>query len=101
MEAIIIILVILILILLFKRTFSSAIYAIVIVDIFLRLVDFLRSYIKFTGEIGKFFSKIPGSLNIVIKNATSGVFTDILLWGLFIIYVIFLYYVIRYFMKKR
>ncbi len=101
MEAIIIILVILILILLFKRTFSSAIYAIVIVDIFLRLVDFLTSHIKFTGELGNFFAKIPSSLSSVIASSTSGVFSEILLWVLFIIYVIFLYYVFTYFMKKR
>lgn len=101
MEAVIIILVILILILLFKRTFSSAIYAIVIVDIFLRLVDFLKNYIKFKGEIGNFFNKIPTSLNSVIINNTSGVVEDILLWVMFIIYVIFLYYLIAYFVKKR
>ncbi|GEM_PF-1536096 len=101
MEAIIIILVILILILLFKRTFSSAIYAIVIVDIFLRLVDFLSSHIKFTGELGNFFNKIPSSINGVIVSNTSGVFTEILLWVMFVIYVIFLYYVFAYFMKKR
>ena len=101
MEAVIIILIILILILLFKRTFSSAIYAIVIVDIFLRLIDFLRGYIGLKGEIGNFFNKIPVSLNGVIINTTSGIFTDILLWCIFIVYVIFLWYVFVYFMKKR
>lgn len=101
MEAVIIILIILILVLLFKRTFSSAIYAIVIVDIFLRLVDFLRGYIKISGDVGSFFNRIPSSLNAVIINSTSGIFEDILLWAIFIVYVIFLYYIITYFMKKR
>ena len=101
MEAVIIILIILILVLLFKRTFSSAIYAISIVDIFLRLVDFLRSHLGLTGEIGNILNKIPGSLEIVIRHATSGVFMEILLWALFVVYVIFLYYVISYFIKKR
>lgn len=101
MEAIIIILVILILVLLFKRTFSSAIYSIVIVDIFLRLVDFLTNYIKFTGDLGNFFNNIPSSLSAVIAHSTSGVFETILLWALFIVYVIFEYYIFAYFMKKR
>lgn len=101
MEAVIIILIILILVLLFKRTFSSAIYAIVIVDIFLRLIDFLRGYLRFTGEIGNFFNRIPSSLNAVIAHYTSGVFETILLWLIFIVYVIFLYYIISYFIKKR
>ena len=92
MEAVIIILIILILVLLFKRTFSSAIYAIVIVDIFLRLIDFLRDYIKIAGDIGNFFNSIPESLNDVIIRSTSGIFTDILLWIIFVVYVIFLYF---------
>ena len=101
MEAVIVILIILILVLLFKRTFSSAIYAIVIVDIFLRLVYFLRGYIKITGDIGTFFNRIPGSLNNLITSSTSGIFADILLWAIFIVYVIFMYYIIGNFMKKR
>nr|MBP3259183.1 hypothetical protein [Bacilli bacterium] len=101
MEAVIIILIILILVLLFKRTFSSAIYAIVIVDIFLRLVNFLMSYINIKGDVGSFLNRIPASLNAVIINSTNGIFEDILLWAIFIVYVIFLYYIIGNFIKKR
>ena len=103
MEAVIIILIILILVLLFKRTFSSAIYAIVIVDIFLRLVDFLMSYINIKGDVGSFLNGIPSSLDAVIRNSLSnaGIFMDIMLWVLFVVYVIFLYYIFANFMKKR
>lgn len=101
MEAVIIILIILILVLLFKRTFSSAIYAIVIVDIFLRLVNFLMGYINIKGDVGSFLNRIPASLNAVIINSTNGIFEDILLWAIFIVYVIFLYYIIGNFIKKR
>ena len=51
--------------------------------------------------MGNILNKIPGSLEIVIRHATSGVFMEILLWALFVVYVIFLYYVISYFIKKR
>ena len=101
MEAVIIILIILILVLLFKRTFSSAIYAIVIVDIFLRLVNFLMGYINIKGDVGSCLNRIPASLNAVIINSTNGIFEDILLWAIFIVYVIFLYYIIGNFIKKR
>ena len=101
MEAVIIILIILILVLLFKRTFSSAIYAIVIVDIFLRLVNFLMGYINIKGDVGSFLNRIPASLNSVIINSTNGIFEDILLWAIFIVYIIFLYYIIGNFIKKR
>ena len=103
MEAVIIILIILILVLLFKRTFSSAIYAIVIVDIFLRLVNFLMSYINIKGDVGSFLNRIPSSLEAVIRSSLSnaGVFMDIMLWALFIVYVIFMYYIVGNFIKKR
>lgn len=101
MEAVIIILIILILVLLFKRTFSSAIYAIVIVDIFLRLIDFLRNYVRFTGEVGNFLNHIPSSLNAVIAHSTSGVIETILLWAIFVVYVIFEYYIFAYFLRKH
>ena len=103
MDAIIIILIILVLVLLFKRTFSSAIYAIVIVDIFLRLIDFLRGYVHFSGQIGSFLNKIPASLNAVIigTKGTIGIFADILLWVIFVVYVIFLCYIFAYFLRKK
>lgn len=101
MDAIIVILIILIIVLLFKRTFSSAIYAIVIVDIFLRLVDFLRSYVKFAGELVGFFNSIPSSLNAVIANNTNGIIETILLWAIFVVYLIFEYYIFANFLKKR
>lgn len=101
MEAIIIILIILILILLFKRTFSSVIYSIVIVDVFLRLVDFLKTGISFEGQLGSFFKSIPSSLSTVITDTTSGVIATLLLWLLFVVYVLFEYYIIQTFIKKH
>lgn len=99
MEAIIIILVIIILVLLFKRTFSSVIYSIAIVDIFLRLVDFLR--LNIGGQISLLFKGIPSSLNAVISSYTGGLVETLLLWAIFIVYVLFEYYIIRTFLRKR
>lgn len=99
MEAIIIILVIVILVLLFKRTFSSVIYSIAIVDIFLRLVDFLR--LNIGGQFANIFKGIPASLNAVIGNYTDGVIATILLWALFAVYILFEYYIVSTFLKKR
>lgn len=98
MDAIIVILIIIILVLLFKRTFSSAIYAIVIVDIFLRLMDFIRGYFP---AIGNIFGVIPSSLNAIISHYTGGVIEIILLWMIFIVYVIFEFYIFRTFLKKK
>lgn len=98
MDALVIILIIIILVLLFKRTFSSAIYAIVIVDIFLRLVDFIRIHIP---QIAHLISGIPASLNAVITRYTGSIIELILLWLMFIVYVIFEFYIFRTFLKKK
>lgn len=100
MDALIIILIIIILVLLFKRTFSSAIYAVCIVDIFLRLVDFVRSQIPALGGALRIF---PASLNALIIHYTSSILILelILLWLVFIVYVIFLFYVFRTFLRKK
>lgn len=99
MEAIIIILVIVILVLLFKKNFSSVIYSIAIVDIFLRLVEFLSTNIG--GKFSLIFKGIPTSLGAVIGNYTDGLIELILLWGLFAVYVLFEYFIIKTFLKKR
>ena len=70
-------------------------------DIFLRLVNFLMGYINIKGDVGSFLNRIPASLNAVIINSTNGIFEDILLWAIFIVYIIFLYYIIGNFIKKR
>ena len=98
MDAIIVILIIIIFVLLFKRTWSSAIYAICIVDIFLRLIDFLKDQIPALRSI---FGSVPASLNAIICNYTSGIFELILLWVVFIVYLCFLFYVFRTFLKKK
>ena len=98
MDAIIVILIIIIFVLLFKRTWSSAIYAICIVDIFLRLIDFLKDQIPALRSI---FGSVPASLNSIICNYTSGIFELILLWVVFVVYLCFLFYVFRTFLKKK
>lgn len=94
MEAIVLILIIVILVLLFKRTFSSVIYATVLVDLFLRLVAFFCSQIKLVDSL-------PSSFNAVIYNLTNGLLETILLWIIFAVYVLFFYYTLRIFIKKK
>ena len=100
MDALVIILIIIILVLLFKRTFSSAIYAVCIVDIFLRIVDFIKDQVPALRSV---LGAIPGSLNEIIIRYTSGIpiIELILLWLIFVVYVIFEFYIFRIFLKKK
>lgn len=95
-DLIIVIVLLLLSIFVFKR-FSSFVYAFAIIDIFLRIVDFLRVKIPLK-ELGNIF---PSSMPAIFDKYTDGMLYDILLWVYVIIYICFLVYITIYFIKKR
>lgn len=87
-------------ILIFKKPIY-VIYYIAMVDILFRVLAFLAANlpIKVTYSfINKYF---PISLNSMISIYSSGIFTTVLNWLLIIVYVIFEYYLIKMFLKKK
>lgn len=82
------------------RKFSSFVYAVAIIDIFLRILTFIRdnSVPELKSLIGKYF---PESIPAIIAKYSNGVFYTILIWTYVIIFAIFLGYIIKYFIKKR
>lgn len=84
-----------------KRTFSGFIYSIAVVDIFLRLLAFLKTNL-FTGEVAKFFVKyFPNSIPSIIDKYTSSTLETVLIWVYVGIMIIFEFYVIRTFFNKK
>lgn len=102
MDIILIILVIAIIVVgLFFKDFKSVIYFVGIVDIFFRLLHKLISLIS-VPEITKFVTTyIPGSIEAIINNYSSGILNTILIWLLFLLYLYFEYYLIVYWIKKK
>lgn len=97
----IIIIVLLILVIICFRRFSSFVYSFAIIDIFLKIVNFIKNHIPF-GEIKSVLSRyFPGSLEHVIHNYSSGIIETVLMWAYIILYIIFLGYVIKIFIHKK
>ena len=94
-DLIIVIVLLLLSIFVFKK-FSSFVYALAIIDIFLRIVDFLREKIPLK-ELNIFPSNIPS----ILDKYTDGMLLDVLLWVYVFIYACFLVYITLYFIKKR
>lgn len=88
-----------IVIFLFRR-FSSFVYAVAIIDIFLRILTFIRdnSVPELKSLIGKYF---PESIPSIIGEYSNGLFYTILMWIYVGIFTVFLVYVTKYFIKKR
>ena len=85
----------------FFKKFSSFVYFMVIVDIFLRLVHMIAATLKiaeFTSFVVKY---IPASVLAIINAYSSGIFNTLLVLGYIIIFVIFEFYTIRIFFKKK
>lgn len=100
MDLVILVVLIGVVIFFFKR-FSSFVYFIVIVDIFLRLLHTIVVHLQIaelTSFVGNY---IPSSIPAIINAYSSEIFNTLLIWGYIILYVIFEFYVIRIFFKKK
>lgn len=85
----------------FKRTFSGFVYSVAVVDIFLRIVAYLKIHL-FTGELAMFFNRyFPNSIPAIIGKYTSSTLQMVLMWIYVGIMIVFEFYIIRIFFKKR
>lgn len=84
----------------FKR-FSSFIYYIAIIDIFLRIATFVKTDVV-NGEVFKIIDKyLPENIPTIINTYSTGILSTILIWLYVIAFVIFEYYIIRTFFKRK
>lgn len=93
----------LILVIMFFKRFSSFVFFIAIVEIFLRILTFIKDNIGLDDVseiIGKY---IPENMFAIIDNYTSSIPTlcIILKWTFVVIMTIFLVYIIKIFIKKK
>lgn len=88
------------LVIFFFRRFSSLIYLIGIVDIFLRLVTFIKVELT-KGELYAIIDKyIPSNIPTLLGNYSDGLLYTILLWLYIAAMIIFEFYLIKGFFKK-
>ena len=102
MDVLLIILVIAIVVVgIFFRDFKSVVYFIGIIDIFFRLLHKLVSLIHVEAIDNFVGDYIPSSVEAIIDNYSSGILNTILIWILFLLYVYFLFYLVKYWLKKK
>lgn len=100
MDAIIVIILLIVVGFYFRR-FDKVIMGIGIVDIFLRIFNYLINNIQING-ISEYIEKyLPVSIPAIINHYTSDVIASILMWVYVICMGVFLFYNIRYFIRKK
>lgn len=101
MDVFIVLLIICVIVFCFKRTFSGFVYAVGATEILFRLLCFLRVRL-FSKEISNFIGTyFPSSIPDVIDKYTDGLLYETLIWVFVGIIIIFEFYTIRIFLKKR
>lgn len=97
----IVLVVFLLLIVIFFRNFSSFIYGFVIIDLILRSLTLLKELIPMADIKAVMNNYIPSSIPSVVNNYLKGIPYTVFLWIYLVIYIIFISYIIRTFIKKR
>ncbi len=84
----------------FFKNFNASIYFIVIVDIFLRIVTYLKlNYLR--NDAFSFLGLFPDDIPAIIDSFELGVFNEILMFIYLLVYIIFEILIIRYFVKRK
>lgn len=97
----IILIVIIILTVLWKRNFKSFVYFISLTEILFRILTYINENVNFQ-LINDFITKyIPKSIFDILANYSNGLLYDILSWLLVLCFIMFEYYIIRVFIKRR
>lgn len=97
----IVIIVLLIIACVYFRNFSKVVYSIAIVDLFLRIFNYLITNVKIEGITEYLIKYLPSSMPNLIEKYTSGLFANVLIWAYVIVMAIFLFYTVRVFFKKK
>lgn len=97
-----IVLVIIILgIIFFCRKFRNFVYLIAVVDIFLRILTFIKNNLGIP-EISSIIAKyLPENLPALINKYTNGVLAELIIWAYVIIMIFFLCYTVKILWKRK
>lgn len=97
----IIITVLLALVLMFFRRFSSFVFSVAIIDIFLRILTFIKNNIGLPDVSALINKYIPENIIAIIDKYTNGIVQTILEWAFIFIMITFLVYIIKIFVSKK
>lgn len=85
----------------FFRKLDSSVYFIASLDIFFRILTFLKINLG-VEELSTFISKyFPESIPSIIYKYTDGIVSTVLIWIYVAMFAVFLFYTVRILWKKR
>lgn len=97
----IVLFVILVLIIIFFRDTKSLIYGLGIIEIFLKILTFIKHNIGISQVSNLIDKYMPESILNILAKYSNGLFYTILTWCFIICMIWFLIYLVRYFFKGK
>lgn len=84
----------------FFKSFNASVYFIVVVDIFLRIVTYLKiNYLR--TDAFSFLSVVPEDIPSIIRSFDLGVFSEVLMIVYLIVYIILEILLVKQFIKRK
>ena len=77
------------------------VYAIALIDIFFRLIHYISANIGIKGFYGWVRSIFPSSIPGLLDNYMNGIVLTIFIWIYVVLMVVFLFYIVRTFIRKK
>lgn len=97
----VVLIVAIVIVVIYSKRFQTYIFGFGMIDMIFRILNIINGFIP-VRDIRVFINTyIPASVPAVINNYTKGVLNTVLIWIYVIIMAIFLYYVVRIFIKRK
>lgn len=88
-------------VIIYGKRFQTYVFGFGMIDIMFRILNIIKGFIP-SKDVQSFIDTyIPSSVPGVINKYTNGVFNTVLIWVYVVIMAIFLYYIVRIFIKRK
>lgn len=97
----VVLIVLLVFVIIYSKRFQTYMFGFGMIDILFRILNLINGFIPIK-EIRTFINTyIPASIPSVINHYATGIFNTVLIWIYIIIMTIFLFYVVKIFLKRK
>lgn len=93
--------VLIVIVAIYSKRFQTYIFGFGMIDILFRILNIINGFIPIK-EVRTFINTyIPESVPSVINKYTNGIFNTVLIWIYVLIMAIFLYFIVKLFVKRK
>ncbi|MEE0699523.1 MAG: hypothetical protein U0M66_02915 [Bacilli bacterium] len=97
----VVLIVMLVFVIIYSKRFQTYIFGFGMIDILFRILNIINGFIPIK-EVRTFINEyVPESVPGVINHYTSGIFNTVLIWVYVVIMAIFLYFIVKLFVKRK